>query len=197
MSDARTVVDWIDRFDPHSEREAVFEFGKENVQQRTYKQLDQHSRHFACGLNDKEVGRDDRVALLAPSSYDWIAACLGTIRAGAVPVPLDVQFDDEALVHALNDSQPRLIVTDAKQAKRLEQLDLDSSPRVVLLTEDEQDERSWHHLLADATIDLARAEPDDDAVLFYTSGTTGPPKGVPLTQEYCRTNRRVDQRQPC
>jgi acyl-CoA synthetase (AMP-forming)/AMP-acid ligase II len=57
---------------------------------------------------EREIGRGDRLALLAPSSLEWIAASLGTIRAGATPVPLDVQFDDDALLHVLATDHTRI-----------------------------------------------------------------------------------------
>src|SRR5438093_8229481 len=125
------------------------------------------------------VGRGDAVALLAGNRPEWVAACLAVIQAGAVVVPLDVQFPDDVLKHVLRDSGARLLFTTTDQVNRLERLDGGMGVRPILLDTGADDERSWQRLLREESKDLPRVEPGDPAALFYTSGTTGPPKGVP------------------
>jgi long-chain acyl-CoA synthetase len=109
-------------------------------------------------------------------------ACLGAIGAGAVVVPLDAQIGDEMLAHALADSGAEFIFTTGEGVGRLERLDVEAAPRPVLLDVREEDERSWRRLLADGGAEeLPQPESEDRAALFYTSGTTGTAKGVPLS----------------
>ncbi len=183
MSEPRTLDLWINTLARHGARSAVIALEEKDAHHTSYEQLDDISRRFAAGLQQRGVDPRDVVALFAPNSSAWIAACLGVIRARTVPAPLDVQFDDDALVHVFTDCKPRCVLTDANGAARLAELQLDASTDIVLLDVDRDDEQSWQRLIVDRPSELPRAELDDPAVLFYTSGTTGPPKGVPLTHE--------------
>ena len=88
---------------------------------------------------------------------------------------------DEALGHVLEDSGARHVFTTADQAGRLQNVDTGVALRTILLDVGEDDRRSWRCLLTDEDVDLAPAGPRRVAALFYTSGTTGAAKGVPLS----------------
>jgi long-chain acyl-CoA synthetase len=182
MSELRTMRSFFDTLYERGDRPAVLALHKEDVESSSYDELAGHARRLAGGLIEAGVGRGDHLALFAANRVEWILACLGAIGAGAVVVPLDAQIGDEMLAHALADSGARLIFTTAEGADRLERLDVEAGPRPVLLDAGEEDERSWRRLLADRDAEeLPQPEPDDRAALFYTSGTTGTAKGVPLS----------------
>jgi long-chain acyl-CoA synthetase len=103
------------------------------------------------------------------------------ILAGAVVVPLDAELGDEALGHVLEDSGARHVFTTAEEAGRLENVDTGSALRTILLDVGEEDRRSWRYLLTDEDVGLPPGGPGDVAALFYTSGTTGAARGVPLS----------------
>jgi long-chain acyl-CoA synthetase len=96
-----------------------------------------------------------------------------------VVVPLDIQFGDDDLAHILADSEARAVVTTERRRARVQQID--SQRRIILLDAAPNDERSWEQLCLEEPAELSVVQAQDPAVLFYTSGTTGPPKGVPLS----------------
>src|SRR5215208_5548041 len=181
MSELSTLQSLIDSLLELGDQPAVLALHKEGIERWSYAELADHVQQLACGLAETGVGGGDHVALLAPNRPEWIVACLAVIEAGAVVVPLDVQFGDEELGTVLEDSDARFIFTTAERAERLEHLDIEVVPEPILLDVGEDDERSWRCLLPDRSEELPQVEPDDPAALFYTSGTTGTAKGVPLT----------------
>lgn len=187
MKQPQTLQHWLGDLARFGNQPAVIGLRKEGARETSFAELDRLAGRFAAGLRDKDIGPGERVAFLASGGAEWIIACLGVIRAGAVPVPLDVQFDDDALVHVLGDSEPRLLVAGTKQAARLEKLKGETPFELALLDAEEDGEKRWDRFLADEPAEPAGVEPSDDSVLFYTSGTTGPPKGVPLTHENLAT----------
>ncbi len=171
----------VDGLSARGERPALVSFGEEGLEIWSYGELGDLVLRLARGLRGAGVDRGDHVALLAGNSKKWVAACLAVISAGAVVVPLDAQLGDEALGRVLVDSGARHVFTTADQAGRLENVGVDVGLREILLDVGEDDERSWRCLLRDEDVVLPPVEPDDVAALFYTSGTTGAAKGVPLS----------------
>ncbi len=140
---------------------------------------------LAAGLRESDLERGDRIVILAPNSANWIASALGVMNAGAVVVPLDTQMPGEDLKHALSDSNPRFIFTTSSLKDRLPD-DLEDV-RIYLFDAELDASDAWVALLADEPAS-AVAEQNDVATIFYTSGTTGPPKGVPLTHRNLSSN---------
>src|SRR5438876_1834738 len=180
MIPERTLQAVVDSLGERGEKTALVFFGKKDRHGWSFKKLADCARSFANGLAKDGFKRGDTVALFAENRPEWIAAALGIIRAGAVAVPLDVQLGDKTLVHTLQDSDARAIITTQKRAGRIGKLDLKEKPKLILLDAGEDDEQSWKRFLESEEAELPTMSRDDEAVLFYTSGTTGPPKGVPL-----------------
>ncbi len=156
-----------------SDRIALVAFGEGGAVSRcSYRELLRRSGAVAHGLAGRGVSRGDRVGLMGRSSIETVVAALAVLRAGAVLMPVDRQLDGDALRHVLRDGAPRLIFADPELSVRIHGVP-GVKTHVVELTH-----------LADIGADhaeLPQVTPDDIALLFYTSGTTGPPKGVPLT----------------
>lgn len=163
------------------DKPALLALQKDTVEQWSYAELTEQSQRLAQGLAAAGIGKGDVVVLLADNNPAWIIACLAVLQAGAVVTPLDTQLSVEVLSHILDDSRPSLIFTSAAKVDRLAGLETEVKPQLVLLNAAEDDQRSWRQLLKDVHEDLPTVAPEDTATLFYTSGTTGPPKGVPLT----------------
>ena len=163
----------------NADRPAVFTLRKRGSETWSYADLDGCVDRLARGLRHAGLGRGDRAAIIADNGPEWIAAALAVIRAGGVVVPLDVQLGEKALRHVFGDSTPRFVFTTKNRAERI--VACAENARIVLLDATDQDERSWRRLLLKNAGALPKLGPEDHATLFYTSGTTGPPKGVPLT----------------
>lgn len=183
INDLRTLGSMIDVLAEHGDRQAVLALQEEGAESWSYGDLADHARRMAHGLTKVGVSRGDHVVLFASSQPEWMVACLAIVAAGAVATPVDVQVDDQTLSRILDHSGAELIFTTAEQAGRLEHLDTTVRLRTILLDVGEGDTRSWRHLLArdDRHTDFAQPDLDEPAALFYTSGTTGSPKGVPLS----------------
>ncbi len=182
-SELRTLVYLIDVLAERGDRQAVLALQEEGAESWSYEELAGYARRLAHGLIEAGVGRGDHVMLFAPSRPEWMVACLAIVEAGAVATPVDVQIGEESLGRILDHSGARFVFTTTDQIEKLERLAVGGMPRPILLDVGEEDPHSWRHLLAGAyrDADLSRPDPNEPAALFYTSGTTGAPKGVPLS----------------
>ena len=176
-----TLGSVIDGLSAPGGRPALVAFGEEGVETLSYRELAGWVRFLAHGLRGVGVERGDHVAIVCGNRPEWVAACLAVISAGAVVVPVDVQIGDDALGHVLVDSGAGHVLATADQAGRLENLRDVASSKLILLDVGEEDGRSWRCLPADGDEDLPGLQAGDGAALFYTSGTTGAAKGVPLS----------------
>ncbi|MGH3003075.1 MAG: AMP-binding protein [Gaiellaceae bacterium] len=135
-----------------------------------YGELEARAARFAGLLRSHGVEAGDRVAILLPNAPAFVEAYFGALRLGAIVVPLNHLLKRGEIEHRLADSGARLLVAPP-----------------------ERGEGSVEHLDPCAAVDappaeeLARVEPGDTAVILYTSGTTGGPKGAQLTHSGLRT----------
>jgi long-chain acyl-CoA synthetase len=178
-SPVTTLHDLIDGLQAFGARPALIAFTGEGGRTWSYEELASTVRTVAWGLAAGGLRPGDAAALFAPDRPEWIAAALAAVRAGVLAVPLDAQLADAPLSQVLADSGPRLVFTVSDQMDRLARLR--PGARVVSLDAPESDATSWRHGLGGGPRDLPRSRAEDAAMLFYTSGTTGRPKGVPLT----------------
>lgn len=181
MGDLVTLHSLIGGLAGHRGKTAVLALHAKGITRSSYTRLADQVEQLTNGLAGAGIQKGDHVAMFAENQPEWIAACLATIQAGAVVVPIDVQLGEKALGHIIADSEARFIFTSTTRVKRLKSLSLDSKLKLFLFDGDEEDKRSWQHLLSDRTTERPTVEPNDPALLIYTSGTTGKPKGVPLT----------------
>ncbi len=119
------------------------------------------------------VGPGDRVAILGANSPEWIITFWATVALGGIAVGLNGWWTEPEIRYGVDDCDPKVLVGDAKRLARLGGRDA-GVPTVVM--EDGFD-ALWH-AHADAPLPEQPIGEDDAAVILYTSGTTGRPKGA-------------------
>lgn len=137
-------------------------------------------RRFAAALSARGLTRGERVAVLLPSCIEAVVACYGTWLAGGVVVPLNVQAGARDLVRWLGHCEARFVVHAGDSADVDEALlALVAPPLPVIWTYEEQGAAQPARSFDPNP--RAVQTPDKLALLLYTSGTTGRPKGVMLS----------------
>lgn len=158
----------------------------DRVDSFTYAELRAAAESVAAALNARGVVLGDRCAILADNSFRWVAAYLGVLRLGAIGVPLDTAYKPKQIATLLRDSGARLLFTtprflaSVRQAVSL----ASSSVEIILLHGHVEDAPSWESFVGaggGAPLGPCPAAPADPAVLLYSSGTTGDPKGIVLS----------------
>ena len=165
----------------------------------SFAQLDQRRRAIAAGFLAQGVRAGERVFFLAPNSVEMLLCELALLSLGAVSTPIFPDYPLELLRHCLRDSGARVgVAATASEQKKLAEISggqlerlivLDSQPlpgdsRVLALEALEHpavNPAQRERALAGVDAAAANVGPPDRAFLLYTSGTTGRPKGVPLT----------------
>lgn len=176
----QTLRDFIAGLGDVGATDAVVALGDSGPVAWSYAELHRRAAGLANGLAGRGIGRGDRVALCAGHGPDWIVAALATIAAGATLVPVDPQCDAASLTHIVEDSGADLWLVSSRVERRLQDRAAHGLG-VYVLDAPAGAANSWERLKTMAELPAAAPAPGDIAVMFYTSGTTGMPKGVPLT----------------
>ncbi|PBQ12402.1 non-ribosomal peptide synthetase, partial [Pseudomonas syringae] len=144
-------------------------------QRLSYAELNQWANQIAHRLIAAGVGADDRVAICVERSLEMIAGLVGILKAGAGYVPLDPSYPEERLAYMLEDSAPKMLLTQRGLRERFAQ-----AAMPVLLLEAEARAESGIDRAPATNPQLAGLGAQHLAYLIYTSGSTGQPKGVAM-----------------
>ncbi|MGW8322144.1 MAG: long-chain-fatty-acid--CoA ligase [Thermodesulfobacteriota bacterium] len=150
----------------------------------TYEAFDQETDRMAWGLGKLGISRGDRVALLHPNHTDFVLAYMAIIKAGGVAVPVNTTYTGREVAYILNDAGSRMVITTAAFKALLEGVrpSIPALERIIMKEAGEPLARSLEKECGALKGDLpGGGKADDLAFIFYTSGTTGSPKGVMLT----------------
>ena len=171
----------------HSDRVAV----RLDDVRLTYADLDRASGRLAGWLRDSGIRPGDRVGVMLPNVPDFAVAYYGALRAGAAIVPMNVLLKQREVAYALSDSGASLLVAWSAFTEAADAGTAEAGTRRLLLGPGDLDALTagWRPL-----DEPVHREPDDTAVILYTSGTTGRPKGAELTHANLTRNADVARR---
>ncbi len=153
-----------------------------------------HVRVNAIGawLAAQGVTRGDRVAIAMRNYPEWLLVYWACVCTGVAVVGMNAWWVPEEIAYALKDSAPKVIFCDGERLARLTELPDAIAGITLVATRAETLPAGmlpWAEVLAHGgDLPEATVDPDDDACIFYTSGTTGFPKGAQLTHRGCISN---------
>lgn len=169
----------------------------------SYTDLKDHIFCFAGGLQARGITQQDIVAIMSPNMLEYPVAMLGTIACGAVVTPVNPLFGATELSHQLSNSDAKAIFAHALFAETALQVATELGIELVIVFGNQEEipgTTSYQEMLAaDPLAQLPGISPDAVALVAYSSGTTGLPKGVMLTHrnlvinlEQCRANMTTE-----
>ena len=148
----------------------------------TYGALSAQSSAFAHALAGLGIVRGDRVALLLPQSFETVIAHVAIYKMGAIALPLALLFGVEALEYRLLAAGAKAIITNDFGLARLDEIRprLPALEHVISTGAPGDAAHSFADLVAahPSVFEVAETGPDTPALMIFTSGTTGPPKGA-------------------
>jgi crotonobetaine/carnitine-CoA ligase len=161
----------------------------------SYLEVDEITNRLANGLISLGVGKGDKVSLFLPNSLEMVYSWFAFSKLGTIDVPINLANKGFFLSHVINNSESKLIIIDRQLLDRLKLIedDLPKLQTVVIRSKPGSTEeipklkfdiRYYEELLsASAERPEADVKPSDTQSILYTSGTTGPSKGVMMSHE--------------
>lgn len=163
-------------------------------EQLTYEQCHAQVASIANWLQETGINPGDRIAIAMRNYPEWLLSYWSIVSMGATVVGMNAWWTGPEMIYALKDSAPKVIICDQERLDVFASIrDQVPTMKVVTVRADSGSQlvetSPWSDLLTiDKPLPDANIDPDDDACIFYTSGTTGKPKGAQLTHRGCVAN---------
>jgi long-chain acyl-CoA synthetase len=158
----------------------------------TYAQAHAQTAAIAAWLFDQGVKPGDRVAITMRNYPEWMLIYWACVSVGVAEVGMNAWWVADEVEYALKDSAPKVTFCDAERLERiLERPDTAARTHLVAVRVDNPPPgvTPWAEVLRHGgELPQVQVDPDADACIFYTSGTTGFPKGAQLTHRGCVSN---------
>ncbi|MBF0532753.1 MAG: AMP-binding protein [Candidatus Omnitrophica bacterium] len=160
-------------------------FGEQQV---SFRQFHEQVLHLAAGLCAIGVGKGDKVAIYLPNCLEFAYAYLAGFYLGAVCVPLDFQLKEEELISCLSHSESKVLIARSKTGIDWQTVKNGTSHLQKIIAVGSIDEGAWAFEKISTTthnpFKPALVADIDPALIMYTSGTTGKPKGILLNYKH-------------
>src|SRR6185437_13168588 len=145
----------------------------------TYRDLDQRIARVASGLKEKGLGAGDRVVLFLNNGVEIVELFYAAFALGAIVVPVTTRLTTHELLHICSDSQPSVIAFEGPGDSIKEVLEANPSALRIVVGKETDGSISHDSLRKSGVVSLPPLSvSSDDALIMYTSGTTGKPKGA-------------------
>jgi long-chain acyl-CoA synthetase len=152
---------------------------------RTWREVADEAQRSAASIQARGIEPGDRVAHVSENRYEWIITDLALHLAGAVHVPIHVTLSGQQMAEQIADCGARLVFVSSRQLLD-EKLSGGLESNLAVLVHDEIEESAGASLASSPR--PQPPAPDDLATILYTSGTTGRPRGVMLSQRNLAAN---------
>jgi len=155
----------------------------EGEKQITYAQLNDQANRIATGLIKMGLKPGEMVALCAPNSAEWIAIYFGILKTGAAAITLAGGLTGKELTNLVSHSNPRFIFTNESKLQDLELIKEEAGLEKIICPKGDIDLPTLA-AMGQGTFKAVDRDRRDVAVVLYTGGTTGVPKGAMLCHEH-------------
>jgi fatty-acyl-CoA synthase len=169
---------WVGHVERHAHRIPDRVALKFEGRATTYAGLHRRIRALAAGLSERGVGQGDRVAVLMANRAEFVESLLAVNLLGAIAVPVNFRLSAGEVAHIVRDSGARLLFVDANLAAAAP---ADPSVRCVVVGEPWEGAEAYEDVFTDSAPPVVAIDERDIALIMYTSGTTGAPKGAMLS----------------
>ncbi|UCD15625.1 MAG: acyl--CoA ligase [Candidatus Omnitrophota bacterium] len=157
-------------------------FGDKEI---SFSQLRDASFKLSNYLANLGIKKEDKVAVFLPNTPEAVIGFLGTFCIGACLVPLDFMLTEREITHFVNHSQAKVLITQAKKGVSLTNIrnNCPALEKIIVCHQGAEGFCFWQDVLekSSASEPSVQINEDDMSSIFYTSGSTGHPKGVMLT----------------